>query len=109
MSLQKSKPVRSTALKRSARGQDCTVRLPGCNGGGETTVLAHLPNCGRGISRKASDIDAVACCSNCHDQIDGRTPLHVEYDELWQTLMRAHSETIQRWVDEGLIAVRGAA
>ena len=41
-----------TKLREEARGRDCTVRLPGCNGGGESTVLAHYRlagTCGMGI------------------------------------------------------------
>ena len=33
-----SRPV----LRQSARGETCTLRLPGCHGGTETTILAHL-------------------------------------------------------------------
>jgi len=108
MSYFKSQPVRSRKLRESARGQTCTLRLMGCDGG-ETTVLAHLPNCGRGIARKASDIDAIACCAPCHDQLDGRAALSVDDGVLWQLLLRAHSETLQRWVDDGLVRVKGAS
>ncbi|BBI46989.1 hypothetical protein KPSA1B_105772 [Pseudomonas syringae pv. actinidiae] len=34
----------SKKLRASAKGQDCTVRIPAiCNYNPETTVLAHLP------------------------------------------------------------------
>lgn len=105
----KQNPVRSNPLRQSARMETCTVRLPGCDGGGQTTVLAHLPNCGRGIGRKASDLDGVHACASCHDQIDGRTQLSVNYDVFLQTLLRAHSETLQRWTDTGLVKVQGAS
>ncbi len=36
--------VVSKKVRDSARGQDCTVRIPGtCNFDPATTVLAHLP------------------------------------------------------------------
>ncbi|GGA00280.1 nuclease domain-containing protein [Dyella caseinilytica] len=60
-------------LRKLARGQACLVRLPGCDGGGETTVLAHyrmLPYCGIGI--KPPDQLAAFACAACHDAIDGR-------------------------------------
>jgi len=51
------------------------VRLPGCDGGGDTTVLAHfrlLPYCGTGI--KPSDLPFGAwSCYSCHNLIDGRS------------------------------------
>lgn len=63
-----------TNLRKSARGKPCMVRLPGCDGGGETTVLAHyrlLPYCGTGI--KPPDELGAWCCARCHDVIDGRS------------------------------------
>ncbi len=56
---------------KSARGQDCTVRIPlVCNGNNETTVAAHIS--GGGMGAKASDIHIAYTCSSCHDAIDGR-------------------------------------
>lgn len=56
---------------RSARGQECQVRIPGvCNGNPETTVLAHLNGAGMGM--KHADIHGAYACSSCHDVIDGR-------------------------------------
>ncbi len=49
------------------------VRLPGCDGGGETTVLAHyrmLPFNGTGI--KPPDWMGAWCCHHCHDCCDFR-------------------------------------
>ena len=57
---------------KSARGQECQVRIPGvCNGNPETVVLAHLN--GGGMGMKRSDIHGAYACSACHDAIDGRT------------------------------------
>ena len=56
---------------RSARGQQCQVRIPGCcNHDPETTVLAHLN--GAGMGAKHLSIHGAYACSNCHDVIDGR-------------------------------------
>ena len=83
-------------LRKLARMQDCMVRLPGCDGGGETTVLAHYRlagYCGTGI--KPPDLMAAWCCAHCHDQIDGRTMSHGPRE-----LMRlAHAEGVMRTVD----------
>ena len=43
------------------------VRLPGCDGGGETTVLAHYRlagTCGTGC--KSPDILGAWACASCH-------------------------------------------
>ena len=56
---------------KSAKGQDCQIRIPGvCNFNPETTVLAHLN--GGGMGMKALDIHGSYACSNCHDAVDGR-------------------------------------
>jgi hypothetical protein len=47
------------------------VRLPGCNGGGATTVLAHVRLSGiSGIGFKAPDLLGAWCCSTCHTYCD---------------------------------------
>jgi len=56
-------------IRKSARGQECQVRLEEiCCDNTETTVLAHVN--GAGVARKSLDIfGAYACCS-CHREID---------------------------------------
>lgn len=71
----KSKGPRMTPIRKSARGQDCTMRIPGvCNCDTDTTVLAHsnfLAD-GKGMGLKAPDTAACYACSSCHDVLDGR-------------------------------------
>ena len=91
-------------LRKSARNQDCTLRLDGCNFNPETTVLAHIRMnrfCGFGI--KPPDYMSCFACSNCHDFIDGR----VKSDTVYKDILRAHFETMLIWVDMGLIEVKG--
>ena len=58
-------------LRDYARGQPCQVRLPGCDGGGETTVLAHARIIGvSGMGLKSPDILAAHCCGPCHQKAD---------------------------------------
>lgn len=68
-------------IRKSARGQDCQVRIPGiCNHNPETVILAHLG--GAGLAIKAHDIHGAYACSACHDAIDGRTKTEYSRDEL---------------------------
>ena len=87
-----------TSLRKAARGKPCMVRLHGCDGGGETTVLAHyrmLPYCGTGI--KPPDELGAWACANCHDKIDQRTTsMDREY------LRLAHAEGVLRTMMERL-------
>lgn len=95
--------VVSKKLRESARGQDCTLRLPGCNGNPETTVLAHIP-CGmRGMGMKSPDNMAVFACSHCHDVIDGRR--HGGFTSF--DLLRSLAETQAYWISTGLMKIAG--
>lgn len=69
--------VKMTAIRRSARGEDCTMRIPGvCNHDPATTVLCHSNDLadGKGMGLKAPDTEAAYGCSACHDVLDGRRP-----------------------------------
>ena len=84
-------------LRNLANGRPCMVRLPGCDGGGETTVLAHYRLAGLcGIGMKPDDLACGAwCCDNCHSICDGRK--HIDgYDKTAVRL--AHAEGVMRTV-----------
>jgi hypothetical protein len=74
-------------IRKSAKGEQCQVRIPGvCNFNPETVVLAHLNSgsiSGRGMGLKSPDYLATYACSNCHDLYDGRTKQSI--DE-WQLI-----------------------
>jgi len=89
-----SKPIRSKAIRESAKGEACQVRIPGeCNGNPETTVFAHIN--GGGMGTKKSDLHGAYCCSSCHDAIDGRvrTQWNREQIGLW------HRQGVERTQD----------
>jgi hypothetical protein len=92
--------VKSTKLRQSAQGQECTLRLYCCNGDPETTVLAHI---GRdsGMGIKASDNMAVFACSSCHAEIDGSAK------DAWALeKLQALEKTQQHWIDNELMVVK---
>lgn len=110
MLIPKIPAIRSKALRDSAKGEDCTLRIPGvCQFDPETTVLAHLPFGGRGTGYKASDLHAVYACAACHDELDGRARNPISREELLECCIRALAETHQRMTYKGLINVKGAA
>ena len=88
-------------FRKAARGEHCTVRLPGCLPGTETTVLAHLPN--RSIGKKASDYNAAFSCYSCHCIVDGVVQTDLERE--WVELMfrRGQQRTIDRFHELGLL------
>ena len=63
---------KQTKLTKSARGEECQVRIQGvCNRNPETTVLAHLNGGGAGM--KNQDFLGAYACSDCHDAVDHRS------------------------------------
>ena len=59
-------------LRQLARGKPCQVRVPNlCDGGGDTTVLAHYRLSGvSGMGIKSPDVCGAWCCGPCHTWID---------------------------------------
>lgn len=95
-------------IRQAAKGQNCTVRLPGiCNRNPETVVLAHYRmggSCGTGI--KPPDWQAAFACSACHAEADRRTR-YMDEDEA----RLAHAEGVMRTqrilVEMGWLEVKG--
>ena len=91
------------SLPESARGQHCTIRLPGiCNANPETVVLCHLPNTGlSGVGMKPNDLLACFGCSACHDVIDGRVQTDMGRDQVDGYVTRGHHLTLDYWMRNG--------
>jgi len=104
----KRKPYRNKKITKSARGETCTLRLPGCDGGGETTVWAHsnYSEDGKGKGVKADDIFGCYACDNCHGILDGRKVsfMTISGDELRDQFHRAMKVSIRRLLDKGIIS-----
>lgn len=93
-------------ITKSARGEHCTVRIPGvCKDRTETTVFAHLNGGGMGL--RHSDALGAYACFECHQVIDG----HVRSDHphvvllLWH--LQAIARTLQILIDKGLVKLAG--
>lgn len=75
--MKSSRPV-MTPIRKSAKNEECTIRLPMgvCNYDPATTVLCHSNSLedGKGMGLKAPDTKAAYGCSACHDVVDGRAP-----------------------------------
>lgn len=90
------------ALRDLARGAPCMFNLPGCDGGGETTVWVHSDQQwhGKGIGRKADDFFGAPGCAKCHASLPNLSRLHRE------EVMQAAMENAWAWMwREGLIQV----
>lgn len=100
----KHRNVVSQAVRDSAKGEDCALRLDCCNRDTETTILAHLRFFGwAGIAQKPDDFLAVYACSACHDAIDRRDGAPWGFEDL----LRALGETQRKLSAKGLLTLKG--
>jgi hypothetical protein len=97
--------AKQTKITKSARGEDCTFRLPLiCNFNSETTVLCHLGKSGAGM--KSDDAHAAFGCSDCHDVIDARNHTHgLSEAYINQAKLDAMVETQLILMSKGLLVV----
>lgn len=94
--------MKQNKFTRSARGEECTVRLPECcNWNPETTVLAHI-NCeDKGMGKKSPDWWSCYACSDCHDSIDKRRNFVAPDRYILDAIYRTH----KRMIEKGLIKI----
>ena len=100
--------MKQNAITKSARGEDCAIRLPGyCNGDTQTTVFAHLASVrfGHGMGHKGPDQLGSYACSACHDCIDYRLRTHYTTQELKIAHYEGIFETMLKLIKKGLINV----
>lgn len=111
----KPSTLHSAKLRKSARGEECTVNAPTCNGGGldidgnSKACLAHFPFLDpntAGMGGKIHDIAAGYCCDPCHGYIDRRTriggQLISEADQLFYGA-RSMVRTVARMIETGVL------
>jgi hypothetical protein len=110
----KSTRPKMTPIRKSARGQECTLRFPGiCNRNPETTAWCHSNRLadGKGLGLKAPDEQGCYGCSDCHAWLDGgyaasgrvlREVVDARFDA-------ARAESRQILKSKGLLPVRAAS
>ena len=105
----KGRVVQSKAIRNAARGESCTLMIPGvCNGNPETAVMAHLPSPIKGY--KSTDLGGCVCaCSDCHDAIDGRRGFQCSPADLQFYMRRATILTLDLLRRKGVLTVRDVA
>jgi len=96
--------AKQTKITKSARGEQCTVRISGiCNHDSETTVFAHLGGAGMGV--KSSNAHGAYCCSSCHDAVDGRVRTKYTTEQLNLWLLEAVIRTQIILFEKGLLKI----
>lgn len=91
----------SMKLRNSARGEECTFRIPGvCTGTTDTSVLCHAPSEAKGIGNKSPDFWGAVGCFACHAHMDQHRLSPVDEQFYW---LRGIFRTWQRWIELGLV------
>jgi hypothetical protein len=111
-------PYRNKKLTNAAKGQECTLNIPGaCVGGTETTVACHSPLWEDRNGTKAPDYAISFGCVACHSVIDRRekyythdgdnilVPMWITDDEQRFFFHRGMVRTLANLIERGIIKV----
>lgn len=102
-----SAPYRDRKLTNAARGQECTLQIPGvCRGGTETTVACHSPLLEDRQGSKAPDFAIAFGCLACHAVLDRRAKFEHDYlvtDEQRFYFHRGMTRTLANLFERGII------
>ena len=108
----KSSQPKMTPARKSAKGQDCTLKFPGCQPGpeNENVVLCHLRMLGGGgMGYKPPDHEAVYGCTSCHNLLDGRDRLIPElaHEFTFERILFAWAKTLRVQRASGVLIYKG--
>lgn len=104
----KSTRPKMTAIRKSAKGEDCLIQLPGAPfHDPATTVLCHSNQlaAGKGMGLKAPDTAAAYGCHYCHDVVDGRRPLppgltqEAMLEKFERAIVRTHARLREKGIE----------
>ena len=99
-----------SAIRRSARGQDCQIRIPFvCNHDSATVVWCHANGtaAGKGIGMKSCDPLGAYGCFACHNVVDGRAPIPKGYcrEDIQIMFHEGHQRSLQILIAKQLVRV----
>lgn len=93
--------MKQTKVTKSARGEPCSLRIPGvCLRHEETVVLCHV---GKGTAKRNDDWFAVYGCMACHQWIDGAGVKTEDWPYRDTYVLDALRETQGKLIEKGLI------
>lgn len=94
--------MKQTKITKSAKGEECQIRIYGhCNGQRKTVVFCHAG--GGGMAAKSSDAHGAYGCSGCHDVVDGRVKSNYSRVEIKLWFLEAILRTQLILIEKGLI------
>lgn len=94
-------------ITESARDEACLIRLPGCNGGGETTVFMHYSLSGfSGRGYKSPDWMGAYGCFKCHQLCDGQAHIaNLTRDDVRLAFAEGVFRTQAKLIEKGLLVI----
>jgi hypothetical protein len=93
---------KSQAIRDSANGEQCLVRLPGCIGHAIWSHNRH-GRAGKGGGIKALDLNGCYCCTSCDAIYDGQRSTFLTRDEVELAWYHAHAESLCKLAQKGLL------
>jgi len=94
----------SKKIRNFAKGQSCSIRIPGvCSGNPEQTVWCHAS--GGGMGAKQSDECGAFGCYPCHSVIDGHTKSDFSPMEVELFFWHGHAESLKTLRQNKLITL----
>lgn len=95
-------------ITKSAKGEECQIRIPGvCLGTSETVVWCHANGsaAGKGIGMKSNDLLGAYGCQRCHGVYDRRTRLAANYtsDQIKLMFWEGHARSLLILIQKGLV------
>lgn len=103
---QRQEPIRSKAIRESARGAPCMLNFPCCNYDPETSVWCHWDDECFGRGRKAHDTSGFAGCSACHQFLDIGWAGKMELGLVRFYVIRAMQRAFVRLIEIGAVQVK---
>lgn len=108
LTLPKTPDRKSQAIRDSARGEECTVRIVGaCTHDDSMTIWSHAPlnSADKGGAIKSLDLCGAYCCTACDAVIDGQRPLPpgASRTSVMNDWFHGHMRSLVRLRQKGLI------
>jgi hypothetical protein len=96
---------KSQAIRDSANGEQCLVRLPGCIASAIWSHNRHA-RAGKGGGIKALDLNGCYCCTSCDAIYDGQKPRpeFLSREEVELAWYHGHAESLCKLAQKGLLS-----
>ena len=92
-------------IMNAARGEDCTLALPGvCKARTDTTVFGHHNDGTGGSNKLTGPLTGGFACFECHQVLDGHVPMPIQIKaDIEFYKRRSMIRTINRLIEMGLV------